>query len=217
VSRKGGPPGSKNRGLSDEDKELWQQTARSLEPLKRGKARIHGAAPDGDDPKAAVFAPKVASHKGQGPTSQHGQPSAKASPATPPRKATAAIGAFDPRHARKLRRGHQEIEARIDLHGMRQSEAHAALSRFLISSAAQGRRWVLVITGKGAPQSRSGDTEQHRPFDEPQRGILKRNVPMWLAEPDLRPLVVSFTEAAIEHGGSGALYVHLRRQNRQKD
>ncbi|HEX5866107.1 MAG TPA: Smr/MutS family protein, partial [Beijerinckiaceae bacterium] len=47
------------------------------------------------------------------------------------------------------------------------------------------------------------------PFEE--RGVLRRVVPHWLRLPDLRPLVVGFEEAAVRHGGAGALYVRLRR------
>jgi DNA-nicking Smr family endonuclease len=223
MSRKRGSTGGKRSGLSREDEELWEHTARSLKPLKRAKARVQLSL---DDEKAfadAIFAPKHAQKTPPGGMAKasvghsHG-------PAAPMAKKAAVpvpIGSVDPRNVRKLRRGYLEIEGRIDLHGMRQAEAHAALTRFLISAAAQGKRWVLVITGKGNAAGRSpagGDaSEWHRPFDEPQRGVLKRNVPHWLAEPELRSIIVSFTEASIEHGGSGALYVHLRRQTRARE
>jgi DNA-nicking Smr family endonuclease len=106
------------------------------------------------------------------------------------------------------------VEARIDLHGMRQSEAHAALRRFLFDAYAKGRRWVLVITGKGAP-ARSGRAPEEAEYGrEEERGVLRRNVPRWLAEPELRAIVVGFTPAAVRHGGEGALYVQLRRPGR---
>ncbi len=215
MTRKPTRPSGGKTVLSDEDHELWAHTTRSLKPLKRAKSRIHPAAEAENDKPHAVFAPKSAQGKAHTHAAPaHGGKDGKGSAAA--RKTAAEIGPFDPRTARKLRRGHLEIEARIDLHGLRQAEAHAALSRFLISAAAQGKRWVLVITGKGAP-ARTPEDERRRPFDEPVRGILKRSVPMWLAEPDLRPLVVSFREAAIAHGGSGAIYVHLRRRAREPD
>ncbi len=70
---------------------------------------------------------------------------------------------------------------------------------------------MLVITGKGMAGSRSRDM----PFDMSaprDRGVLKRNVPRWLEEPDLRGLIISYTTASIAHGGEGALYVHLRKK-----
>jgi DNA-nicking Smr family endonuclease len=60
---------------------------------------------------------------------------------------------------------------------------------------------VLVITGKGgrADEARS------------ERGVLKRQVPLWLRLPEFRPYVVGFEDAHIGHGGEGALYVRVRR------
>jgi DNA-nicking Smr family endonuclease len=106
-----------------------------------------------------------------------------------------------------LRRGRQGIEARIDLHGMRQDEAHAVLRGFLRRSQGAGLKVVLVVTGKG------GAAAEDAPFGE--RGVLRRVVPHWLRLPDLRPLVVGFEEAAPHHGGAGALYVRLRRARRE--
>jgi DNA-nicking Smr family endonuclease len=208
MTKKPGRAGGNKPALTDEDHELWEHTAKSLEPLKRAKSRVHEALEDEAALAKAIFT-----------TKPHHQPkkSAVLEPPPPPVKRKAPdLNPFDPKAARKLRRGHIDIEARIDLHGMRQAEAHVALVRFLQASAAKGRRWVLVITGKGSP-SRRLDEHTDRPFGEPQRGILKRSVPLWLAEPDIRPLIVSFTEAAVEHGGSGALYVHLRRARHGHD
>ena len=108
-----------------------------------------------------------------------------------------------------LRRGRQGVEGVIDLHGMRQAEAHAALRGFLHRSQAEGFKVVLVVTGKGA------SAIDDAPFGE--RGVLRRMVPHWLRLPDLRPLVVGFDEAARQHGGAGALYVRLRRAARREE
>jgi DNA-nicking Smr family endonuclease len=103
-----------------------------------------------------------------------------------------------------LRRGTRAVDAVIDLHGMRQSEAHDVLTGFLRRSQAAGHAVVLVITGKG------GAASGQAPFEE--RGVLRRVVPHWLRLSDLRALVLGFEEAAPQHGGSGALYVRLRRR-----
>ncbi|MEN3929632.1 Smr/MutS family protein [Microvirga sp. W0021] len=105
---------------------------------------------------------------------------------------------------RSVRRGSKAVDGVLDLHGMRQSEAHYALLSFLRQSQARGASLVLVITGKG--ESGSGF---YRGAEE--RGVLKRVVPQWLSMPDVRPFVVSFNDAAQHHGGTGALYVKLRR------
>lgn len=97
----------------------------------------------------------------------------------------------------KLKKGRLPIEGRVDLHGMTQDEAYSLLFSFLHRAHAGGIRYVLVITGKGS--SSGGD------------GVLRRAVPAWLSTPAFRPLVSSHDHAARNHGGSGALYIRLRR------
>jgi DNA-nicking Smr family endonuclease len=101
----------------------------------------------------------------------------------------------------KISRGSEPIDARIDLHGMTQASAHGALIHFLRRAQHDGARLVLVITGKG-----KAGTDSHA-----ERGVLKRQVPLWLESPELRPLVIGFEAATIGHGGAGALYVRMRR------
>lgn len=199
------PP--RRRHLSKEDEALWEHTASSLDPLKARKDRYLTDMPDLESVAPFLAKVKAATQAGKGSSGKHTIP---APPLRGPDQTAPSLSAFDRKAARKLRQGQFEIEARIDLHGMRQHEAHAELRRFLHSAYRRGQRWVLVITGKGGPQ---------RPRDEDvfgvvERGVLKRNVPMWLAEPELRAIVVSFTTAAISHGGEGALYVQLRNPER---
>lgn len=207
MSKQRKPPGS--RHLSNEDEALWQHTAEQLEPLRERKGRHHVAVPDPE-----VVAPFLAAAKPKSGAITSVAKSDDRAPASPakPIPGPPDLSSFDRKAARRLRQGQLEIEARIDLHGMRQQEAHAALRRFLFSSFAKGRRWVLVITGKGALQRRDADEVPYMGGSE--RGVLRRNVPMWLAEPELRAIVVSFTAAAIPHGGDGALYVQLRNPER---
>lgn len=117
--------------------------------------------------------------------------------------ASAELAGIDRRTARKLERGRIGIEARLDLHGHDQATAHRRLARFVVEQATVGRKSVLVITGKGMISE--------RPHDEPQRGVLRRLVPMWLAAPDLRPYVLGLRNAARQHGGAGAYYLLLRK------
>lgn len=104
----------------------------------------------------------------------------------------------------RLARGIEPIHARLDLHGKTQVQAHRELLRFLRGAQSEGERFVLVITGKG---SRADDSE---------RGVLNRQVPLWLAQPELRAYVGTFEQAHARHGGDGALYVRLRRPRRTK-
>lgn len=204
------PSPPRRRHLSKEDEALWQHTAATLEPLRTRKSRHHPGAAEVED--APVFQPGTKAGKA---SSAKPKP-ATALPISPPRAerpkpAPPELNAFDRKAARRLRQGQTEIEARIDLHGMRQHEAHGVLRRFLLSCSGRGLRWVLVITGKGGPRARDEDG-----FGRSERGVLRKNVPMWLADPDLRAIVVSYTTAAIPHGGEGALYIQLRKPDRTR-
>ena len=96
---------------------------------------------------------------------------------------------------------------------MRQKDAYAALCRFLARCQAEGHRQVLIITGKGG---NAGSGEERDFWNAEERGVLRRLVPHWLCEPSFRSRVVSFTESAMKHGGSGALYVTIRKGTRAK-
>lgn len=186
------------RKLSDEEHRLWSGVIRSVRPLHPARASVaplpaDAAAPATPEPRHATRPKSGASNPASAAT-----PAAPAVPKPPP---IAPIGRRD---TRRLARGSTEIEARIDLHGMTQSEAHAALRGFLMRAQGQGCRYVLVITGKGG----DGDTAG---FGHAQgRGILRRQVPQWLQLPEFRACVAGF-DAAVGHGGAGALYVRIRR------
>ena len=174
------------------DAELWARVARSARPLKKGRAAAAPAAAPKPRPK---------------PAAKESSPAVKAAPKPVPKPAPAARGeALDRQTARKLEGGRLAVEARLDLHGMRQRDAHAALRRFLKSAQGKGHRHVLVITGKGAP------ADDSRPFYESdERGVLRQAVPHWLTAPDLAHVVISYSEAPRRLGGEGALYVRLRK------
>jgi DNA-nicking Smr family endonuclease len=99
----------------------------------------------------------------------------------------------------RIARGAEAIDARIDLHGRTQSEAHGVLLSFLRRVQADGARTVLVITGKGG-RDQGGE-----------RGVLRRQVPLWLMLPEFRLYVIGVEDAHVGHGGEGALYVRVRR------
>jgi DNA-nicking Smr family endonuclease len=117
----------------------------------------------------------------------------------PPKPQAPPLAPIGRRERAQLSRGRKEIDARIDLHGMTQIRAHRALFGFLQRAHQDGLTFVLVITGKGKVGA------------EAERGVLRRQVPQWLALPEFRSLVVGFEEAHVGHGGEGALYVRVRR------
>jgi DNA-nicking Smr family endonuclease len=176
------------RRLSDDEEALWRGVVHSVKPLRPAKARakVAGKSPL---PAAAKVSPQRA-------PKLH-QPAAAPLPKKPP-----PLAPLDKRGKKRVARGRDAIDARIDLHGMTQSEAHDALVRFVRRSQANGARIVLVVTGKGSGNSRDGERE---------RGVLRRQVPLWLALPEFRPFIVGFDAAHVAHGGEGALYVRLRK------
>ncbi len=178
----------RRRELSAEEHALWRGVARSVRPLR--KHARHDAEEGADASVAMVTARPAAKGKAH----KVVVPPRPVQPSTPPPLAILAR-----REKQQLARGRLDIDARIDLHGMSQAEAHMRLVRFLRRAQLDGAKFVLVITGKGA---RAGD---------PERGVLRRQVPLWLQLPDLRDAVVGFEEAHVAHGGEGALYVRLRR------
>ena len=95
----------------------------------------------------------------------------------------------------------------MDLHGLRQDQAHGVLRQFLFTAQARGAKLVIVITGKGG---RSSDLASWHS----ETGVLRRSVPQWLRAPELRGVVIGFEEASQHHGGAGALYVRIRRPGR---
>jgi DNA-nicking Smr family endonuclease len=213
MNKSRGPNPLERGVLSEEDEELWASVAQSLEPVRR-KERVVGAPEPARPPEAPQAELKRGRH---GPVHQV-HPPVKPRPVAPPPpvRSSPPLAPLDWRRARKLAAGRAEIEARLDLHGMRQSEAHVALRAFLFACHAKGLRHVLVITGKGgvADDETSGGPDI---WSRRDRGILKRNMPRWLAEPEFRAFVVGYTEAHPRHGGEGAFYLQLRRRARVRD
>jgi len=189
------------RQLSDEDRRLWNTVARSIKPLRRPRpGDLDDSVPEA--PVAAAHPPsKVASKPPSKPAARGHAAAREGRPVPAPNHAVPALSPLARRERQRLARGGAPIEARIDLHGLTQSEAHAALARFLRRAQADGVKFALVITGKGARGAEAGH----------DRGVLRRQVPLWLRLPEFRPYVVGFEDAHTAHGGQGALYVRIRR------
>ncbi len=117
---------------------------------------------------------------------------------------------IEPNLRQRLQRGREQIDGTIDLHGMRQVEAHQALSRFVAARWARGDRTILVITGKGLKKL-SDDAAVIV-----ERGVLRAMLPVWLSSSELGPMVAGWDVAAHGHGGDGAFYVRLRREREHR-
>jgi len=183
----------KKGSLSPEDRELWGKVAKTLTPLHPERARDlqeELAQSREDAPPKPVKTPKTA-------TAIKAPEPARKTPALLPLKQ------LETRYRRKIVRGVTAIDARIDLHGLTQYQAHDRLVGFLYQAQTRRHRVVLVITGKGGGPEKAY-------MDE--RGILRRMVPQWLSMPDLRPVVLGYEQAHASHGGAGALYVRIRKR-----
>ena len=176
--------GNRRRVLTGEERVLWATFTNAIKPLH---ASAHFDV--GDEAIADVVAPPRAKTTVDAPQSP---------PAKPPPRPLAPLGR---RLKQRVARGKEAIDARIDLHGLTQAQAHSALLHFLRNAQARDARLLLVITGKGSKNLGRGS----------ESGVLRRQVPQWLGLPEFRALVVGFEEAHIGHGGEGALYVRIRR------
>ncbi len=186
------------RALSKDEAELWQQVTGDVSPLPESHDLV-------DHPESGPAAPSDKPLDTPSEENSDAPPPPPVAPPAPlPSRAEPALThgrapGLDRRTEINLRRGKVGIEARIDLHGMTQDEAHYALGGFLADSQAAGRRSVLVITGKGRGKDGGGT------------GILREAVPKWLNEGANRGMIRAFSHAQPKDGGEGALYVLLKR------
>ena len=185
---------SRRRSLSDEEEALWTGYARSITPLERARR-----------PAEAVDETRQAQEQSVSRATEPSSARARPRPAPPPaaEKQPPPLAPLGRRLKQRVARGREAIDGRLDLHGKTQAQAHAALLRFLHRAQTDGARIVLVVTGKG----KGGGADKR----DAERGVLRRQVPHWLALPEFRTLVVGFEDAHVGHGGEGALYIRLRR------
>jgi DNA-nicking Smr family endonuclease len=188
---------SRRRSLSEEEHALWSGVARSITPLRRAKKQQEPP----DHAGAAVPSTPVSN-----PRPVHRAPPAAQKPEKVEKPPPLAL--LDRRFKQRVANGRTPIDARLDLHGFTQKDAHAALLRFLRGAQAADAKVVLVVTGKGTLRNPRGGGDYAEPTEP---GVLRRQVPMWLSLPEFRPFVVSVEDAHVAHGGQGALYVRLRR------
>lgn len=177
----------RRRVLSREERVLWRTVTQSIAPLRD----MPNLASEPEETAEIIPTPVKPRRATRPPLAASGTSKAAPTPAPPP------LAPLGRRMRQRVARGREAIDARLDLHGLTQSEAHAALLHFLRTAGSRGHKLVLVITGKGR---RNGEG-----------GVLRRQVPQWLTLPEFRSVVVGFEDAHIAHGGEGALYVRLRK------
>lgn len=183
----------KNQTKKEDDIALWESVTKDITPLKENAPKGNPLIEKRKKEPASVMAHVTHTE-----------------PPDPPKRLAPKAGFLgtDHRTQQRLKRGKIAIDARLDLHGMSQSQAYEALSRFIPKAYEAEKRCVLIITGKGLP--RSGDLsllERSRHI-----GILKRRVPEWLRASPFESYILDVQFARPQHGGDGALYILLRRK-----
>ena len=171
---------------TDEDDHLWTHITRGLRRLGHKNVHPPHPLPPSSKKKQSALSPAEA----------HPLPPLSPPPELHPPGPLSHPPQLNRRDAERLRKGRMEIEARLDLHGLTQSEAFHRLHRFILSSVALERRCVLVITGKGK-------------LSEP--GILRQKLPEWLRHHELSPLILQAVPAQPKDGGTGATYIYLKK------
>jgi DNA-nicking Smr family endonuclease len=196
----------KRRQVGDAEQTLWKSAVSDVKPLQ-GNTKEELAERPATNGKCAELAPVESSGRLQQPSRVGSRP--------PVTMMSPPLTGLDRRTSQRLARGQVEYEARLDLHGLTVEQARVALMRFLAESAAKGRRLVLVITGKGAAPIARHTLHGADYFDTPERqGRLRRQLPLWLAEPDMRVFITGYQPAHPRHGGGGAFYIRIRRRER---
>lgn len=178
------------RPVSREEQALWRQVTGDVESIYSEPPKE----PQTQPAQAKIKKPKPLKAN----TATAAPPPAPPARAKPqPELAPGKSAGLDKRNAQRLKRGRLRPEARVDLHGMTQSQAHAELNGFIAECRIADRRTVLVITGKGSVR---------------EGGVLRRMVPRWLNQPPLRGMVIAIEQATPRDGGTGAYYLLLRRR-----
>lgn len=175
----------------EEDGALWEAVKASATPTLRdtifrdsGPDRADTAPPVKPKAKNSIKKPKAA-------TLSRLLPDARPVPKARDLAHGCAPG-VDRRTAERLKKGRMEIQGRLDLHGMSREAAHRATINYVTHARMSGKRCILIVTGKG-------------------KGILQADLPRWLNLRPLRDLILSFSHAQPQDGGTGAVYVLLKR------
>lgn len=189
------------RKLSQDELELWQRVTEKTTRMQRDRATPQPLAKP--KPVTEVRPRQKIDHFTIGQNAQ-GNVASHALLGPVEERVNSAPLRMDRKTFTRMKRGKERPEAKLDLHGMTVDRAHPALTRFILSAQASGKRLVLVVTGKGKHRD-DGD-----PIPKPV-GILRHQVPQWLALPPLSQAVLQVSSAHIAHGGGGAYYVYLRK------
>ena len=182
-----------DRPLTAGEKALWQKFIETVEPLDQGRVKRIDSLP---------VQKKLRQPAGPITAATFGSPG-KAVPLKDQQPVPERTG-LDSHWDRRIAKGVIQPDITVDLHGYSLSSAHGRLDSALELSIAAGHRAILLITGKAR------STEQRE--REGGRGAIRAAISDWLAASRHAPYIAAVRRAHPRHGGSGALYIILRRR-----
>lgn len=176
----------RQRILTPEEKALWKLATRNDEKFHpQGEEEEQFYVPEPEPAPAARTMRTPAARPTAPAPASHGKP-----------LTLGDLHALDGLAARRFKRGDYPVDRVLDLHGYNRTDAYSTLVRHIRAMDASGERVLAVITGKG----RSGE------------GVLRRELPHWLNDASLRPLILAATHAPYRMGGEGAVLILLKRR-----
>ena len=198
---------SRKRKLTPEEERLWRLAMKDTEPLGSLLGDVGSTSPKSSLVK--LHKSSRAKHPKKAPVAPPSLPA----PKRPLPIREPALHHLDRRSTQQVRRGQVHVDGKLDLHGMRQHQAHEALNSYVSSAQRTGKRIILVVTGKGqlAPSGHGWGRDDDS-FSIRGGGVLQSQVPQWLGQAPLRQMIFSVQQAHPHHGGSGALYVFLKKR-----
>jgi len=179
-----------------DDERLFAEAMTGVSPISRGNPRIMKA-PDKDSLRPA-HAPKNEELEVMAHLSDLISGTAEMDITFSDEYVEGCVKGLDPRLMQQLKDGLFPIQDHVDLHRLTQEAAETRIRDFLLNSQGRGLRCVLIVHGKGL------NSENHIP-------VLKKRMPVWLSRGPVRKIILAFSTARPYDGGTGAIYVLLKR------
>ncbi len=179
-----------------EDERLFSEAMTGVSPISSGNRRIMKV-PDKDSLRPA-HAPKNEELEVMAHLSDLISGAAEMDITFSDEYVEGCVKGLDPRLMQQLKDGLFPIEDHVDLHRLTQEAAESCVRDFLLKSQGRGLRCVLIVHGKGL------NSENHIP-------VLKKRMPLWLSRGPVRKIILAFSTAKPYDGGTGAIYVLLKR------
>ena len=184
------------KDVISEDERLFSEAMTGVSPISRGNRTIMKA-PDKDSLRPA-HAPKNEELEVMAHLSDLISGAAEMDITFSDEYVEGCVNGLDSRLMQQLKDGLFPIQDHVDLHRLTQEAAETRVRDFLLNSQCRGLRCVLIVHGKGL------NSENHIP-------VLKKRMPLWLSRGPVRKIILAFSTARPYDGGTGAIYVLLKR------